>query len=1042
MDTTSKYLNNTDNFDIHSENEIRNLDKVEAENFKKTAVDYINEQMSDEPGTLTWICYFLIIICIWLFVFVPLLLIIFTMFTELLNQLLSIISLAFIFARTLQIWFTVGFDTNTPDYVPLQFLSQLCWIIYSMPVVTFFVTMARDLTSFCFNIIKEQITDFDYHKQYLNKIKRWLFFKVQQEREVEEALLTETRPQTLKIYETFYYILAVDNKEKKTQAIALSIFVCITFAYVICFILSLFNVTDMSTVLYVYTALYLVVPCIGILDCILRSWRNLTAICRFKVVNKKKLDEINNIEIRMKKQREQFEIDEKLYKLGIGSNPDTFQYHQQQRYFEESIQEKKNELKEVRWFDPCYFTTNIIKWLYNFHIFEMVYPPKMVGQDKYAEAIQKQTLFIEEFPTVTFGALIIGVIGKIYLFIQDWGINNANSYYPNSIYVTALYLFAAPYILIMSHITGTYAFRQRTDRAKEKQEKMVKNYQFYFEGEKIVFFPQKREEIICDCCSQKIEKLGELIRKNFALRCRCECCCECCRCKEKRIARLIEWGNHANKVEYKPLQSAWAQKAEENKQISNEIGYSLASAINTDQADDDNGDDPESPEEKKADDKNGKNISENGQNGMGNDKDNDNAGEQETPNPNIPEEDEFGNTPETTQEPHQLFSFDAILNTNSINFDGMVVQGIYVALMIIVILAGIALSFWQAPIEQICHEKIYLPSLIQQGYFDPPPVNNTICSTTINGLTITELAALPIIAYFSNGEIEYETRKHNIEVIIDLAFGRTRTRSMTFDMKELNCIDYNDCIEHNVSDIATVLEVYNNGILDYNILIPFGLRDKGDWIPVLEMYLQQFPGQLLGEIVPLYDFFMNIIGDTAFQLTSALQKVCGVRSVTTKHALRILDLASQLKGDHNIAVGQTIGGYFAKYIGYMLRQNFSSIGFDSLSFQENALVTDYSGDDDIPISMINIYADGGLLESAEEIPFNYRHAAFDFGWQTFFRPPNATDAFCHAVAECSTDQMHIDFCDRMLGHERFMSTMVDIFHRQWHPINDEDEENQ
>ena len=258
-------------------------------------------------------------------------------------------------------------------------------------------------------------------------------------------------------------------------------------------------------------------------------------------------------------------------------------------------------------------------------------------------------------------------------------------------------------------------------------------------------------------------------------------------------------------------------------------------------------------------------------------------------------------------------------------------------------------------------------------------------------------------------------------------------------MKEMNCLDYEDCANMGVSDIVSVLEVKKNGVLDYNVLIPAGLRDKGDWIPVLEMFLQQIPNTLLEELVPLYEFFMGFIGDVALSVTSSLQKVCGVRSVTTKHALRILEVAQGLQGDHNIAVGQTVGGYFAKYVGFMLRKNFSAIGFDSLSFQENALVGDYTGDEDDPMAIINIYASSGLLESAEDIPFNYVHADFDFGWQTMFRPPNATDAFCYAVAECSTDQMHIDFCDRMLGHETFLGIMEDIFHRAWHPINGDDE---
>ena len=1003
MDPSAKYFNGiNDIYDMKQDQENKNAENEPAEAFKSKAITFVKEQMADEPGAVAWILYIIIIICIWFFVFIPLLLVVFVMFTELLNQLLSIVSMAFIFVKYLQLG-------DSPDYIPTQLLSQICWIFYSMPVVTFLISVAFDLTGFCFTIIRDQATDLEFHKDYISRIKRWIFMRHKKEQEIQDLLLNETRPQTLKTYETFYFILRYDNKEKRTQAIALGIFIAIVLCYVICVLLGFFNIVDLSIVLEIYTLIYLFFPCIGVIDCLFRSWRNIVAVIQYKMKNSEKLLEIRNIEIHMQKQKEQFEINNRLYKLGVGSNPDTFEYRQQQRDFQQTIDEKKKELDKVRCFDPCYYTTSLIRWLYKFHVFEMVYPKKMVGQDNFAKAIQENTPFIGNFPFLTFFALLIGMGTKIYLYVHDYGVVNANSYYPYSIIITIIYILAGPYTLILSHICGSYTIRQWSDKAKQEQERKVKLYQEYFEG--IEFFPdgKNKSSSCCKCC-----------------KCwKCCKCCKCCRCCKKNNDK-----NDKKKiVEYEPLVSAWVLVQKENRLRFQEMGYTVSAE--TDQEDGEDNGDPEKASEQQNEEQNENQKTEENQEQALN--------ERIIINPNIPNEDEFGNTPET-KETKTAFSLDSILNQGSIKNSALLVQGIYCLLMVVIIICGIFLLFWQPPIERICHDKIYLPSLNQQGYFDPPPVNNAICTTTLNGLSITELAALPIIPYFANGEITYETRKHNIEVIIDLAFGRTRTRSTTFDMIELNCLNYDDCERQGLNDVASVLKVYQNGVLDYNILIPFGLRDKGDWIPVLEMFLQQVPDQLLGEIVPFYEFFMGFIGDLAFTLTSSLQKVCGVRSVTSKHALRILDLASTLEGSNNIAVGQTIGGYFAKYIGYMLRQNFSAIGFDSLSFLGNVLVGDYDGNEDDPMSIINVYAGSGLFESSEDIPFNYVHADFDFGWQSYFRPPNATDAFCHAVAECSTDQMHIDFCDRMLGHERFMSTMVDIFHREWHPIDEDSEQ--
>ena len=913
--------------------------------FKNQILEQLEGNKS-EPNGLTIFLYVVITITIILFVFIPLLIIVYCVVIDTVNQLITTVSMLFVaFKRLIN-------GRPNPDYEFGQLLSQACWLFYSRPVVTFLIYVCVKLIGFFFNVIKSQLFDFSYHKEYINKIKKWVVPRELEQKKAKENLLKEVRPEISKVYETLYYILKEENSAKKKQFIAIGIFFVIVIIYIVFIILSIFGVANANTLFIVYTYLYLLLPVIGVIDCILRSWRNAVALIVYAAKNHKTIKEIKTIQKQLLLQHEKYKNELKLFQMGIrNSEPENI--NEMKTNLERKLSQKINQLKTFHVINISAPTTWLIEKLYEIRFLEMVYPSQLLGHDSFGIAIQENSYYLSggNFPWFTFLAYLVGMAMKIYLYVKDALIQktNADSYYPLSIIITIIYILLGPYIIFLTRSCGLTTLKKTSRKKKNELQRNALIYKDMFYN-RIRFStikgidPLKTPwEIFLDNINKKNEKIGFSINSS-----------------------TIDEENHQININSLP-------NIKDSNDFTNQI----------DNYDFDNKDK------------------------------------------------QFFNMYDIENQTNDI-DFDKLLEKNSINFAAIIVQILYAVVMIIVVICGIYICTWTPPIENICYDKINITSTITNGYYDPPLKNNSFCSVNINNLLFTELSALPIIAYFSNGEIPLDYRIHNINVILDLVFHRIKTENMHFNMTELWCNDLEDCERNNASDVATYVEVYDNNELLYNILIPYGMRDKGDWILVLEMFIQQFPNRFLRETVPLYEFFMDLIGNTVSRASITLQQMSGVRSVTIKHALRIKEMAEKLSTNQNIAIGQTVGGYFAKYIGYMLRDNFSAIGLDSLSFQENSLYGDYTAEDDIPTSIINVYASGSILESSEDTAFNYQHEPFDFGILSFIRPPNATDAFCYSVAECSTDQMHIDFCETIHGHETFEQTML-LFKRKWHP---------
>ena len=924
-------------------------DLQQEENEFKNQILQQLEGTKSEPNGLTIFLYVVIIITIILFVFIPLLIIVYCVVIDTVNQIITTVSMLFVaFKRLIN-------GRDIPDYEFGQLLSQICWLFYSRPVVTFLIYVCVKLIGFFFSVIKSQLFDFSYHKEYINKIKKWVVPREYEQKKAKENLLKEVRPEISKVYETLYYILKEENSAKKKQFIAIGIFFAIVIIYIAFIILSIFGVANANTLFIVYTYLYLLLPVIGVIDCILRSWRNAFALIVYSLKNHRKIKEIKEIQRQLKLQNDKYNNELRLFQMGIRLNePENIT--EKKRLLQNKLSQKVKQLRTVHIINISALTTWIIEKLYEIRFLEMVYPSQLLGHDSFGIAIQENSCFISggNFPWVTFIAFLLGMAMKIYLYVKDALIQktNADSYYPLSIIITIIYILLGPYIIFLSRSCGVTTLKKTS---KKKMAEIQRNALIY-------------KDMYCN------------------------------RIKFSTIKGID------------PLKTPWEIFQDHINEKNEKIGFSLDSSI------DDNNQNiiKTYPQNNYS-----KNLA--GQV--------DDYGDEYFNNA----EKQFFNADDIEKQSNDI-DFDKLLEAHSIYFAAIVVQILYVVVMIIVIICGIYVCTWKTPIEAICYDKINIRPTETIGYYDPPLKNNSFCSVNINNLLITELSALPIIAYFANGEIPLDYRIHNINVILDLAYHRIRTGNTSFNMTELWCTNLEDCEMNNASDVSTYLQVFENNELQYNVLIPYGMRDKGDWILVLEMFIQQFPNRFLRETVPLYEFFMDLIGNTVSRASITLQQMSGVRSVTIKHALRIKEMAEKLPTNQNIAIGQTIGGYFAKYIGYMLRDNYSSIGLDSLSFKENSLCGDYTAEDDIPTSIINVYATGSLLESSEDTEFNYQHESFDFGVLSFIRPPNATDAFCFSVAECSTNQMHINFCETIQGHETFEKTML-LFKRKWHTLS-------
>jgi hypothetical protein len=160
--------------------------------------------------------------------------------------------------------------------------------------------------------------------------------------------------------------------------------------------------------------------------------------------------------------------------------------------------------------------------------------------------------------------------------------------------------------------------------------------------------------------------------------------------------------------------------------------------------------------------------------------------------------------------------------------------------------------------------------------------------------------------------------------------------------------------------------------------------------------------------------------------------------LTFYRALRILEAVNLSSTGHNIVLGQNSGGYFAKYVGFVLRDRFACLAFDSMSVMNSDLIM-FGGsgkmdvDDSSPYDIVNIISESSLYATREHrLDINIIRKYYRTGSNRFMRPPNATDAFCQTVAECSSHEPFIALCETLLPHERFADTMQQ-YQRGFHP---------
>lgn len=263
------------------------------------------------------------------------------------------------------------------------------------------------------------------------------------------------------------------------------------------------------------------------------------------------------------------------------------------------------------------------------------------------------------------------------------------------------------------------------------------------------------------------------------------------------------------------------------------------------------------------------------------------------------------------------------------------------------------------------------------------------------------------MGYFSTDIISEETREYNTRLLQDMAF-----RNLIKMGKTVNC-------EHHAEDHLVDCEVQEpDGNTSFHVIIPHGMVDRRDWLYLLEMLIMQYTSMLIEQLIPMFEMIMDLFGKLIYFVQDGIQRIVAVNQITIHRAKALHEYASRINGSNNIAVGQNIGGYFAKYIAYTLPEKFSAYSWDSLSFMKGALKLD-EVDGPIP-NIVNVFSEASFFGSDEECAINIERSKYVFGTlKSYTRPPNATDAFCKTVAECSNEQRFIDFCESTLGHESF-----------------------
>ena len=336
-------------------------------------------------------------------------------------------------------------------------------------------------------------------------------------------------------------------------------------------------------------------------------------------------------------------------------------------------------------------------------------------------------------------------------------------------------------------------------------------------------------------------------------------------------------------------------------------------------------------------------------------------------------------------------------------------------IMLVIIVAGSLIVIWETPLRTFSRNKLYITNMKDEGYWDPPQANTSFCSLNLGGLTISQLSALPMIAYFTQSDMNKEVREHNLEIVKDLAF--------------TNSIEGDETVVIDTESLETgaAILVYKNSKPERSFYVINGLHVKGDWVLLLEQLVQQY-FYVIMSVIPYYEDIYQFLKKSIITVTTMLRQASGCLSLSVDFAESVKEDSEYFNMTNTILVGQGIGGYYSKYLSVIQNKKFTGISFDALSFADTILETEINESETVPISTINVISESSLYGVSEDlIPLNYIRSSYPFG---FIDAPSAIDSFCKTVAECSTVEMQQSFC--MMVDSEYFGQEMDVNQRYWH----------
>ena len=329
-----------------------------------------------------------------------------------------------------------------------------------------------------------------------------------------------------------------------------------------------------------------------------------------------------------------------------------------------------------------------------------------------------------------------------------------------------------------------------------------------------------------------------------------------------------------------------------------------------------------------------------------------------------------------------------------------IVVAVYLVILLLLIILSILLLLWERP-EEVYNYKFFTDSSLMKTYYNLTKASATTCQVDINGISFSQLSALPMLTYFGiNSGHTSDVDEHNRKVILNIALNSFRDKKVTE-------VDY-ECLRDGI-------HIRDNKL---HIFIINGIRRAIDFILLFEQFVQYYFFSILKSIIPFYSIAYDKFRVSLISSTKYFMKMTGCEFLTTQIAKRIHDdiIYKCLEGKEdkwhkytNIAIGHLTGGYFAKYLStYKLnkRPEIAGIGFDSLSFQGTPLEIEITNEIDFGMAL-NVFARGEIYSANEpNTKNNFERKSYDS-----IVPPDAIQNFCHSVAMCSNDRYEIDFCN-------------------------------